>query len=203
MNISKNQRRKIEKRNDESRKIRPTPEDFDGLFLIQSGTIPAANVSADDLYDYVTIAADLTTDNALLVNLAPDKPCGCATCLGIFAASDVHDFTKIYNTDRAKNADNNTAVCPYCGAPTVIPSTGIVQLSAPLLSLVGKYLHNNRGVSYDYLILGERLSYVTELRKQREISDLENEIALGAAQDEIEEAEEFYAKVYADCDDFP
>ena len=202
MNISKNQRRNFEKQNDESRTIRPIPEDFDGLFLYQDGEIPAANVSPNDLYDFVTIAADLTTDNALLVDLAPDKPCGCATCLGIFSASEVRDYTKIYNTDHKKNTYNNTAVCPLCGAPTVIPSTGLVQLSAPLLSLVGKYLHNISGVSYDYLVLGQRLSYVAELKNQQRISEIENEIALDSAQSEADEADEYYKKVYIDCDDF-
>ena len=124
MNISKNQRRKFEKQNDESRTIRPIPEDFDGLFLYQDGEIPAANVSPNDLYDFVTIAADLTTDNALLVDLAPDKPCGCATCLGIFSASEQKKHIQQY---RSVSIMRSADCDPINGTRTIISATTVAS----------------------------------------------------------------------------
>ena len=51
-------------------------------------------------------------------------------------------------------------------------------------------------------MLGQRLSYVAELKNQQRISEIENEIALDSAQSEADEADEYYKKVYIDCDDF-
>ena len=67
--------------------------------------------------------------------LSRSVSCGCYRCGTIFLSKDI---TQWIGLDK-NNADNATAVCPFCGSESVIPKSSSYPLNKDFLDHMKKY----------------------------------------------------------------
>ena len=61
--------------------------------------------------------------------------CGCYSCGTIFLSNDIYNWIGL----DARNIDNATAICPFCGANTVIPDSSVYPLKKDFLEYLKNY----------------------------------------------------------------
>lgn len=61
--------------------------------------------------------------------------CGCYNCGTLFLSKDVYNWIGL----DARNADNATAICPFCGSNTVIPDDSAYPLNIDFLKYMKMY----------------------------------------------------------------
>ncbi len=61
--------------------------------------------------------------------------CGCYNCGTVFLSNDIYNWIGL----DGRNADNATAVCPFCGVNAVIPESPAYPLKKDFLDYLKKY----------------------------------------------------------------
>jgi len=90
------------------------------------------------LVNHVTLATihQYCTGNRPLLEVA--KTAGCLFCLSSFEAAEIEEW--IAPNDGAASATMaDTAVCPRCGKPSVLPSSAPIVLTDALLHALREY----------------------------------------------------------------
>lgn len=89
------------------------------------------------LVNDVTLATihQYCTGNRPLLEVS--KSAGCLFCLSSFEAAEITEW--IEPRDGASNATADTAICPRCGKPSVLPSSAPIAMTDELLHAVRAY----------------------------------------------------------------
>ena len=89
-------------------------------------------MSNDKLKD-ILIGYDYSIHNKELLEKT-DK-CGCYYCLEIFNTNEIEDYIE----------EEDTALCPYCGADSVIPEINDIKITEDFLKSMNEYWFNGKG----------------------------------------------------------